>query len=187
MGKNRVEEVIALNPMWWLVSLVIAGAVIYYLVASRGEIRDGEGRRLATPGADEEVGEELSGEMGEIVAGIEDDESFVNPALDNTPVLPITNLDAAAGVASRGMGGIADEDEEYGADLDTSVKTLTGRRNGDDGEDEDEVFTEDEPIIEGREKEKRLEDETYMLADDVKRETHSTNKKVREFRKKDLR
>lgn len=178
-----------MNPMWWLVSLAIAGAVIYYLVASRGEIRDGRGRRLTTTGVDEEVGEELSGEVGEVVAGIEDDEDFVNPALgnDDSPATPLTNLDVAAGVASRGMGGIADEDEEYGADLDTSVQTLTGRKNGDvygDGEDEDEAYTEDEPIIEGHERAEHLEDETYMLADDVNRETLSDDKKVREFRRR---
>lgn len=178
-----------LNPMWWLVSLVIAGAVIYYLVASRGEIRDGRGRRLATPGADEEVGEELSGEIGDVVAGIEDDENFVNPGLgnDDSPTTPLINLDVAAGVASRGMGGIADEDEEYAADLDAS-QTLTDRKYDDGyGDDEDEeVYTEDEPYIEG-EREDRLADETYMRADDVKRETRNDDRKVREFRRRDRR
>lgn len=179
-----------MNPMWWLVGLVIAGAVIYYLVASRGEIRDEGGRRRAAPGADAEVGEELSGEVGEVVAGIEDDEDFVNPgmAVHDTAAAPFTNLDTAAGVASRGMGGIADEDEEYAADLDTSVQTLTGRQNGDGyGDDEEEEYTEDEPIIEGKEEGERLKDETYRAADDVKQETRNDRKQVAEFRRRDRR
>lgn len=203
-----------MNILWWLVSLAIAGAIIYYLVASRGEVRDGVGEVGVGPLGDQEFGDELVGEErtegltgGVVDTGVENGvevdgrrvergpharvtEEDVEFAADpvpfiagdeNTPTTALTNLDAAAAIASRGAGGVDDVDEEYGAGLDRFDVEPLALRNGNGYGDDDDVeddgdLDEDEGFIEGRGWAETVEDQTYMGAEDVARETRSEKK-----------
>ena len=156
--------------LWWILSLAIAGAIIYSLVSARSDTRNG-GRR------DEML---KTGDDGGLDNEFADDVVPTAPQLDNgiMPGTPFLNVDTAAAAASRGAGGIADEDEEYGATYPYGVQANDEDSDDDDSDDDDYLTPEDEDgfIIEGS----NMEKQTYMNANDALQETTEDVKKSSE-------
>lgn len=183
--------------LWWIISLAIAGAILYSLVFSRAG-KDGrradliqpnngvDGENVTTLGpqvddtefADEGVAPDLTdggaSRLDNNVAPHMD--GGVSPRLDNGigPGTPFLNVDTSYAAAARGAV-LADVDEEYA--------TLPGTQsdfdeNGDEHDDDDDTILpgdDDGFIIEG--KKNRLNDQTYMNTNDVVKETDKEIKK----------
>lgn len=191
--------------LWWIISLAIAGAILYSLVFSRAG-KDGRREDLiqANNGVDDENVTTLGPDVHDTefadegavagldngvtsriddgdVSGLDDDvaphmDSGVEPRLDNGIGPGTPFLNVDTSYAAAARGAVlADVDEEYA--------TLPGTRsdfdeNGDEHDDDDDTIIPDEDdgfIIEGNKE--HLDDQTYMNTDDVIKETDQEIKK----------
>lgn len=179
--------------LWWIISLAIAGAILYSLVFTRTG-KDGRKEDLiqANNGLDDEnvttLGPDVhdtefadegavpgqdngedSGLDNDVTSHMDSNETL---QLDNGigPGTPFLNVDTSYAAAARGAA-LADVDEEYSTLPDGKNDFDENGDDEDDDDDDDTIMPDDDDgfIIEGSEE--QLADQTYMNTSDVVKET----------------